>query len=125
MSVGRSAAGIVVPVELLRRGVGPVHLGVLFAASGLFAALLSSVIGLTADRLGYKPFIVWVPIATALSALVFALDRSLVVEAAAVVVGSFGRGAGAGGNVVGPYQPAEQALITGLVPAGGRARCTG
>ena len=78
-------------------------------------ALASTVIGLTSDRLGRKPFLVAVPLVAAVAAAGFAFLRSPVALFLLAALGTFGRGAGAGGGSVGPYQPAESALVAELV----------
>ena len=120
MSASRSLAGVVTPVYLALIGFSAFQLGEMAVAVGITTAVLSTVIGLTSDRTGRKPFLVAVPLLAVLAGAVFAMSRSPVVLVAAASIGSFGRGAGAGAGMVGPYQPAEQALVTETTPAARR-----
>jgi len=116
MSGQRALVGVVVPIYLARRGFSATALGALFAVVALSAAVMSGLIGFAADRAGRKPFVVGVPLLSAGAGLAFAFtDRSAALFVAAAL-GTFGRGSGAGTAQVGPYQPAEQALLAGLVP---------
>ena len=112
MSAARSLAGVVTPVYLALIGFNAFQLGELAVAVGIATAVLSTAIGLTSDRAGRKPFLVVVPLFAAVAGVVFAFSRSPLVLLAAASVGSFGRGSGAGAGAVGPYQPAEQALVS-------------
>ncbi len=122
MSASRALAGVIVPIYLALSGFSAVDLGLLFVAVALVSAVLSSLVGFTSDRIGRKPFLVILPLFAAAAAVVFALTRSVPLIFAFAALGSFGRGAGAGEGMIGPYQPAEQALLADAVPA--RARNT-
>ncbi len=117
MSSVRALAGVVVPIYLALIGFTAVDLGWLFVAVALASAALSSMVGLFADRIGRKPFLIALPLCAGLAALMFALTRNVPLLFAFAALGSFGRGAGAGGGAIGPYQPAEQALIADSTPA--------
>lgn len=114
MSTVRASSGIVVPVYLAQLGYDALWIGGVFLAVGLVSAGLSVTIGWWSDRLGRKPFLIWLPVVTGLAAAGYALTANPVVLVAAAAAGSFGRGSGAGSGVVGPYQPAEQALMAAL-----------
>ncbi len=116
MSASRALAGVVVPVYLAMIGFSALQLGELAVAVGIATAVLSTAIGLASDRVGRKPFLVAVPLLAALAGVVFAFSRAPAVLFLAASVGSFGRGTGAGAGMVGPYQPAEQALVTEITP---------
>ena len=116
MSASRALAGVVVPVYLAVIGFSALQLGELAVAVGIATAVLSTAIGLVSDRVGRKPFLVTVPLLAAVAGIAFAFSRSPAVLFLAASVGSFGRGAGAGAGMVGPYQPAEQALVTEITP---------
>lgn len=116
MSAARALAAVVTPIYLAQDGFSGLRLGLLFMVVALTSALFSSASGLLADRVGRKPFLILFPLLAALAALAYALNTSPLVLFAAAGLGSFGRGAGAGGGTVGPYQPAEQALVTEVVP---------
>lgn len=122
MSTVRASAGIVVPVYLAQLGHGALWLGVVFLLVGLVSAGLSVTIGLWSDRVGRKPFLIWLPVVTGAAAAGYALTADPVVLVAAAAAGSFGRGSGAGSGVVGPYQPAEQALMASLATPQTRTR---
>lgn len=111
MSAQRALVGVIVPIYLARRGFSATELGVLFSVIAIVAALMSTAIGLAADRIGRRVFVVSVPLLAAGAGLVFALSDVTAVLFLAAALGSFGRGAGAGGGQIGPYQPAEQALL--------------
>lgn len=116
MSATRALAGIITPIYLAQVGFSATQLGELFAVVAITSAVLSAMVGLLADQLGRKPFVIALPLFAAVAGLVFAfsqLDALLFIFAA---LGSFGRGAGAGAGSVGPYQPAEQALIADATP---------
>jgi MFS family permease len=115
MSGQRAFVGVVVPIYLARRGFSAAQLGLLFSVVAMTAAVMSTAIGIGADHLGARRFLIWVPLLTAGSAVVFALSDQTAAMYIAAAVGSFGRGSGAGGGQVGPYQPAEQSLLAGLV----------
>jgi MFS family permease len=125
MSAQRALVGVVVPIYLARRGFSATELGALFAAVGLAAAAMSALIGAIADRTGRKPFIVAMPLLSGAAGIVFAFLGDPVALFLAAAAGSFGRGSGAGGGQIGPYQPAEQALLSGLVDGPGRNRLFG
>jgi MFS family permease len=112
MSTSRALAGVLMPVYLALIGFSAFGLGELALAVGLATAVLSTAIGLTSDRTGRKPFLIVVPLLAALAGVVFAFSRDPVVLVVAASIGSFGRGAGASAGMVGPYQPAELALVT-------------
>ncbi|HUY60977.1 MAG TPA: MFS transporter, partial [Candidatus Dormibacteraeota bacterium] len=125
MSAARVLAAIVVPIDLAQHGFGPVALGELFVVVGGVSALLSVGVGLLADRVGRKPFLVGLPILTAVAAGLFPFSHSPVPVFLLAAVGSFGRGSGAGAGVVGPYYPAEQALLSDIASPGRRTALFG
>jgi MFS family permease len=115
MSAQRALVGVVVPIYLARRGFSATELGALFALVALAAAGMSTLIGVLADRVARKPFIVAMPLLSAGAGLVFGFTDATWALFAAAALGSYGRGAGAGAAQIGPYQPAEQAMMAGLV----------
>lgn len=116
MSGARALAGIVAPIYLALIGFSAVELGWLFVAVAITSAFFTSAVGLLSDRIGRKPFLIALPLFAAVAAVVFAITRSVPLLFAFAALGSFGRGAGAGGGSIGPYQPAEQALLAGAAP---------
>jgi MFS family permease len=125
MSVGRAVASIVTALYLAAIGFSAVEIGALFVGVTVASALMSSAIGLLADRWSRRPFLVGVPLLTAVAAVVYSGSRSATVLFVAAAFGSFGRGAGAGAGNVGPYQPAESALVAESVTAHQRAAAFG
>lgn len=117
MSAARALSGVIVPIYLAQVGFSATQLGELFGIVALTSALLSAAVGLLADRFGRKVFIVVLPLLTAAASVVFALSQLDVLLIISAALGSFGRGAGAGAGAVGPYQPAEQALVADATPA--------
>lgn len=111
MSAARALAGVVVPVYLASAGYSAFRLGVLFVVVGVVNALLSTAVGFLSDRVGRKVFLVVVPLLAAGAGVAYALTLDPVVVFAAAAIGSFGKGGGAGGGSIGPYAPAEQALV--------------
>ncbi len=111
ISAARAIAGVVTALYLAAEGFSPVALGFLFFAVTAASAVMATLVGLLADRFGRKPFLIAIPLLAAMAAVVYALVRDPVVLFVVAAVGTFGRGAGAGGGSVGPYQPAESAFV--------------
>lgn len=120
MSAGRALAGVLTPIYVAMVGFSAVELGALVVVVGIASALMSSLIGITADRVGRRPFMVAFPLLSAAAAVVFAFEHSAPALFVAAAAGSFGRGAGAGAGAVGPYMPAEAAFVSESVPAANR-----
>ena len=125
MSVARAVSSIVTALYLADIGFSGLEIGALFVVVTVFSALVSSTIGLLADRRGRKPFLVVVPLVTAASAVAYAETRVTALLFAAAALGSFGRGSGAGAGNVGPYQPAESALVADSISSDHRAAAFG
>ncbi len=125
MSAARGIAGVVTALYLAAEGFSAVQLGVLFLCVTVVSAVMAAVIGLMSDRWGRKLFLVSIPMLAALAAAVYAFDRSPVVLFVFAALGTFGRGAGAGGGSVGPYQPAESALVAESAPGSARTAAFG
>lgn len=115
MSAGRALAGVVAPIYLAERGLSGLKLGEIFVVVALLSAIFSTIVGVLSDRVGRRPFLIIFPLLTALAGLVFALSSTTILLVLAAGMGSFGRGAGAGAGAVGPYQPAESALVTEII----------
>ncbi|HLI16222.1 MAG TPA: MFS transporter [Acidimicrobiales bacterium] len=116
MSAGRALAGVVVPLYLADRGFSGLRLGALFVVVALASAALSATVGVASDRVGRRPFLIAFPLLTAAAAATFATVHAQPALFVAAAAGSFGRGSGAGAGTVGPYQPAEAALVTEITP---------
>ncbi len=125
MSVGRAIAAIVTALYLDAIGFSALEIGALFVGVTVVSALMSSTIGLLADRWGRKPFLVAVPFLAAVAGLVFAELRVTALLFIAAAVGTFGRGSGAGAGNIGPYQPAEAALVADIVSGARRPAAFG
>jgi MFS family permease len=125
MSGERALVSVVVPIYLARHGYSATKLAVLFAIVALAAAVLSLLIGVASDRIGRRVAVIALPLATAAAAAVFAVTDHMVLLFVFAAIGSFGRGSGAGSASVGPYQPAEQALMSGMVTDPNRPRLFG
>ncbi len=115
MSTGRALAGVLTPIYLALEGFSAFELSGYILVVAIFSALASSVVGLWSDRVGRRAFMVVVPLLTAAAGATFAFTASVPVLFVMGALGSFGRGAGAGAGAVGPYQPAESALVTEIV----------
>lgn len=111
MSVSRALLAVVTSLYLAAVGFSGLELGLLFVVVTLASAVASSGIGLLSDRLGRKPFLVAVPLLSSVATGAFAFATSPPLLFCLAALGTFGRGAGAGGGNVGPYQPAESALV--------------
>lgn len=125
MSIARAIASVVTALYLAAIGFSAIKIGVLFVCVTVASALMSSVIGLLADRWARKPFLVGVPLIAAAAGVVYSELRVTALLFVAAALGSFGRGMGASAGDVGPYQPAEAALIADGVAADRRAAAFG
>ncbi|MHB1710677.1 MAG: MFS transporter [Acidimicrobiales bacterium] len=125
MSMARAIAGVVVALYLAAEGFSALKIGVLFLVVTVVSALMSTGVGLLSDRVGRKPFLVVVPLLATVAAAAFAVDRTPALLFVFAALGSFGRGQGAGGGTVGPYQPAESAFVAEGVPASVRTAAFG
>jgi len=115
MSSGRALAGVVAPIYLAKIGFDGSELGILFAVTAIISAVLTGAVAFLSDRLGRKAFIIGVPLLAAAAGVVFAVTQNPAIVFIAAAAGSFGRGAGAAGGNIGPYQPAEQAYLADSV----------
>lgn len=125
MSSQRALTGVVLPIYLASLGFSAIRLAALFVAVAVLSALISALIGVSSDQIGRKPFLIALPVMTAAAAVIFMVTSSEVALFIAAAAGSFGRGGGAGAAQVGPYQPAEQALLAGMVEDRQRPRLFG
>ncbi|MHB1575966.1 MAG: MFS transporter [Candidatus Dormibacteria bacterium] len=125
MSAARGIAGVVTALYLAAEGFSALQLGALFLCVTVVSAVLASVIGLMSDRWGRKPFLISIPLLAAVAAVVYAFDRAPLILFLFAALGTFGRGAGAGGGSVGPYQPAESALVAESAPGNARTAAFG
>lgn len=125
MSVGRALLSIVIALYLAALGFSGLEIGALFVGVTFASAVMSSTVGFLSDRLGRRPFLVVVPLVAAVASAIYATTETPAVLFVCAALGSFGRGAGAGGGNVGPYQPAESAFIAEDVPTANRVDAFG
>jgi MFS family permease len=125
MSAARAIASVVTALYLAAIGFSGIEIGALFVGVTAASALMSSGVGLLADRVGRKPFLIVLPLVAAGAAVVYAELRVSALLFVAGALGSFGRGAGAGAGNVGPYQPAESALVADSAGGARRAAAFG
>ncbi len=111
MSTMRGLAGVLTPIYLALIGFSALRLGLLFTVVGLTSTIFTLMIGFTSDRIGRKIFLIVLPVMAAGAGVVFALTTNVTAIFIAAALGTFGRGAGAGAGAVGPYMPAESALL--------------
>lgn len=121
MSACRAVASVVTALYLAAIGFSGLKIGVLFVCVTVASAVMSTAIGLVSDRVGRKVFLVVVPLIAAAAALVYTESRATAVLFVCAALGSFGRGSGAGAGSIGPYLPAESALVAEIVPAAQRS----
>jgi MFS family permease len=111
-SLTQSCLIIVVPIFVASLGFGAIDLGYLFTAAALASAALAAAVGFLSDRFGRRNLLVAMSLMTAAAGIAFAVAHSFALLIVAAALGTVGRtgpaGAGAG---VGPYYPAEQALV--------------
>jgi MFS family permease len=112
MSTGRALAGVATPIYLALQGFNAFEFSEYVMAVAFASALLSTGVGLLSDKHGRRLFLVIIPLLTATTGIVFALTDSTPLLFVMGAVGTFGRGSGAGGGTIGPYQPAESAFVT-------------
>ncbi len=122
MSISRAIAGIAVPIYLATLGFNGFELGILYLIVALVAAGMSSGIGFATNKVGAKSFMIIVPALVAVAGVVYAFSSDTAVLFIFAALASFGRGAGAGAGMVGPYQPAESQLIVNSINPSNRNR---
>jgi MFS family permease len=111
-SLTQSCLTIVVPIFVARLGFGALDLGYLFTAAALASAALAAAVGFLSDRFGRRNLLVAMSLLTAAAGIMFALVHSFALLMLAAALGTVGRTGPAGaGASVGPYYPAEQALV--------------
>jgi MFS family permease len=120
-SVSQAFLAVTVPLYLARLDFSAVQIGVLFSAGAVSSALLTAAVGFLSDRFGRKTLLILIALLSVGGGIAFAFSGSYVVLVLAGALGTIGRGGGAGsGGAMGPFAPAEQALIGEL--AGNKAR---
>jgi len=122
MSVSRAIAGIAVPLYLASLGFSAFELGILYMVVAFTSAIMSSFIGFTTNRYGAKLYMVIVPAMVAVAGVIYAFSHETAPLFIFAALGTFGRGAGAGGGMVGPYSPAESLLVNRSISSANRNR---
>ncbi len=125
MSSARALAGVILPIYLSLIGFSATRLGLLFMVVAIVSAFLSTLVGTLSDRVGRKIFMVIIPWFTSISALALAFSANPILIFLLAPLGSLGRGSGVGIGMVGPYQPAEQALTVESVAPSERNKAFG
>ncbi|MDA8193453.1 MAG: MFS transporter [Thermaerobacter sp.] len=118
-SVGQGLLVVDFSLYLKALGWHPARIGLVLAAGGLFGALLALGVGWLSDRWGRKRFVLVYEAMTVVSAAIAGLTASGAWLSVIAIGASFGRGQGGG---AGPFGPAEQAWIGGLVRPDQRGR---
>lgn len=125
MSAARAVAGVVTALYLDTQGFSALEIGILMAIVALANAALSSGFGLASDRTRRRPFLIAASTLAVVGALGFATVRVPALLFALAAIGGLGRGSGAGGGSVGPYQPVESAMLGESVPPRSRTAAFG
>ncbi len=110
-SLSQGYLGIILPLYLVALGYGAEALGLLLAVSAVEAAVVSTAVGLLADRFGRKPLLVVISLLLAFGAFGFSFAHSFVWIVVFAAIGSIGRGGALAGGAWGPFYPAVQALV--------------
>ncbi|HZO83436.1 MAG TPA: MFS transporter [Candidatus Binataceae bacterium] len=111
-SLTQSCLTIVVPIYVAFLGFGALDLGYLFTAAALASAALAAAVGFLSDRFGRRNLLIAMSLLTTAAGVAFALAHSFALLMLAAAMGTVGRTGPAGaGASVGPYYPAEQALV--------------
>ncbi len=111
-SLTQSCLTIAVPIFVARLGFGALDLGYLLMAAAIASAALAAAVGFLSDRFGRRNLLVAMSLLTTAAGIAFALAHSFALLMLAAAMGTVGRTGPAGaGASVGPYYPAEQALV--------------
>ena len=125
MSASRALAAVLVPIYFALLGLKGTQLGLIFFGVAIVSTLISTLSGMTSDRIGRKPFLIFIPLLASIAAVAFILTTNIYLLALFSMLGSFGRGAGAGAGQIGPYQPVESALAVESVESSKRNQVFG
>lgn len=88
-------------------------IGGVLTASGLVSVALVLFVGVSSDRFGRKPFLLFYELMTAVCALIGVFTTNSILLAVAIALTGFGRGQT---GAPGPFTPAEQAWLAAYVP---------
>jgi len=105
---------VVVPLYIAAAGYSTLRVGALLSVAAAGSAAFVVLIGINADRYGRRRIMLGLAALSVLGAIAYALTTNFWVLAAAGALASVGRGGGAGsGGAMGPFYPAEQAMVAG------------
>ncbi len=116
-SFSQGYLNVVAPLYLISLGMSPAGLGLLFTTSFLLGAGLTLATGISADRIGRKPFLIAFTVLMFAWGALYASTTFLPVLLMISAIAGIDRGGGSsGGGQSGPFQPAESAILADLVP---------
>lgn len=114
---------IITPLYLLSRGVSSTGLGLLYTFSFLIGAFMAIPIGVFADRIGRKPFLIAFTVLMFIWGIVFSHSTDLALLISISAISGIGRGGGdMSAGAPGPFGPAELALLADLSSDSRRAK---
>ncbi len=111
-SISQGALVVDLALYLHALGWSGAGIGAVLSGAGAFGAVLTVLVGLTADRTRRKPFVLAYEGVTCACALVAVSTSQPALLGAAIVMAGFGRGAN---GAAGPFSPAEQAWLSEAV----------
>jgi MFS family permease len=112
-SIGQGMMIVVLALYLDGLGWSTVKIGSVLAAGGLLSILLAPLIGVSSDRVGRKPFVLFSELLTAGCALIGIVSTNPILLFISVTLSGFGK-ADAGSSS--PFAPAEQAWLASFIP---------
>ena len=105
---------VVVPLYIAAAGYSTMRVGYMLSVAAAGSAAFVLLIGIYADRYGRRRIMLGLAVLSILGAAAYALTAEFWVLAAAGALASVGRGGSAGsGGAMGPFYPAEQAMVAG------------
>ncbi len=114
---------IITPLYLLSRGVSSAGLGLLYTLSFLIGAFMAIPIGVFADRIGRKPFLIAFTVLMFIWGIVYSRSTDLALLISISAISGIGRGGGdMSAGAPGPFGPAELALLADLSSDSKRTR---
>jgi MFS family permease len=115
---GQSAIAIVLALYLSALGFSLLQIGLVLSVDVAGTSLLALSVAFLANKIGRRRLLSGIMFVASVASLAVAFTRSFPLLLAAIFVGSFTAGAGAGG----PLQPLEVAAIAEVAPAARRTR---
>lgn len=111
-SLVQSYLAILVPIYVAKIGFDALHVGYLFTASAVASVALAATVGFLSDSFGRRNLLIVISLMSAAAGVLLATATGFAMLALAAALGTVGRTGPAGsGGSVGPYFPAEQALV--------------